>query len=149
MSTQSLSMNTRLPAALFALVVGFFMLTTVPTVEAGVVDSGAWTKKQYKIKGDWELDVSGDQTIIRFHNNFKTKKGPDLKVFLSKKSIKDVTGRNATQDAVLVAVLKSNKGAQEYVLPANIDINDYDSLLIHCEAFSVLWGGANFAHGVS
>ena len=74
MSTQSLSMNTRLPAALFALVVGFFMLTTVPTVEAGVVDSGAWTKKQYKIKGDWELDVSGDQTIIRFHNNFKTKK---------------------------------------------------------------------------
>jgi len=45
------------------------------------------------------LDVSGDQTIIRFHNNFKTKKGPDLKVFLSKKSIKDVTGRNATQDA--------------------------------------------------
>lgn len=149
MNTQSLSMNTRLPAALFALVVGFFMLTTVPTVEAGVVDSGAWTKKQYKIKGDWELDVSGDQTIIRFHNNFKTKKGPDLKVFLSKKSIKDVTGRNATQDAVLVAVLKSNKGAQEYVLPANIDINDYDSLLIHCEAFSVLWGGANFAHGVS
>ena len=149
MSTQSLSMNTRLPAALFALVVGFFMLATVPTVEAGVVDSGAWTKKQYKIKGDWELDVSGDQTIIRFHNNFKTKKGPDLKVFLSKKSIKDVTGRNATQDAVLVAVLKSNKGAQEYVLPANIDINDYDSLLIHCEAFSVLWGGANFAHGVS
>ena len=149
MNTQSLSMNTRLPAALFALVVGFFMLTTVPTVEAGVVDSGAWTKKQYKIKGDWELDVSGDQTIIRFHNNFKTKKGPDLKVFLSKKSIKDVTGRNATQDAVLVAVLKSNKGAQEYVLPANININDYDSLLIHCEAFSVLWGGANFAHGVS
>ena len=149
MNTQSLSMNTRLPAALFALVVGFFMLTTVPTVEAGVVDSGAWTKKQYKIKGDWELDVSGDQTIIRFHNNFKTKKGPDLKVFLSKKSIKDVTGRNATQDAVLVAVLKSNKGAQEYVLPANIDINDYDSVLIHSEAFSVLWGGANFAHGVS
>ena len=149
MNTQSLSMNTRLPAALFALVVGFFMLTTVPTVEAGVVDSGAWKKKQYKIKGDWELDVSGDQTIIRFHNNFKTKKGPDLKVFLSKKSIKDVTGRNATQDAVLVAVLKSNKGAQEYVLPANININDYDSLLIHCEAFSVLWGGANFAHGVS
>jgi len=149
MNAQSLSLNTRLPAVFLALVVGFFMLATVPSVEAGVVDSGAWTKKQYKIKGDWELDVSGEQTIIRFHNNFKTKNGPDLKVFLSKKSIKDVTGRNATQDAVLVAVLKSNKGAQEYVLPANIDINDYDSLLIHCEAFSVLWGGANFAHGVS
>jgi len=149
MAKQGLAISVRLPAAFLALIVGFFMLATVPSVEASVVDSGAWTKKQYKIKGDWELDVSGDQTIIRFNNNFKTKKGPDLKVFLSKKSVKDVTGRNATQDAVLVAVLKSNKGAQEYVLPANIDINDYESLLIHCEAFSVLWGGANFSHGVS
>jgi len=28
-------------------------------------------------------------------------------------------------------------------LPADIDINDYESLLIHCEAYSVFWGGAN------
>jgi len=67
----------------------------------------------------------------------------------TKKAVKDVTGKNATQDAVMIAVLKSNKGAQEYVLPSNIDINDYESLLIHCEAYSVLWGGANFAHGAS
>jgi len=149
MTNQALAISVRLPAAFLALVVGFFMLATVPSVEADVVDSGAWTKKQYKIKGDWELDVSGDQTIIRFSNKFKTKSGPDLKVFLSKKEVKDVTGRNATEDAVMVAVLKSNKGAQEYVLPANIDINDYESLLIHCEAYSVLWGGANFAHSAS
>jgi len=149
MTNQALAISVRLPAAFLALVVGFFMLATVPSVEADVVDSGAWTKKQYKIKGDWELDVSGEQTIIRFNNKFKTKNGPDLKVFLSKKEVKDVTGRNATEDAVMVAVLKSNKGAQEYVLPANIDINDYESLLIHCEAYSVLWGGANFAHSAS
>jgi len=31
---------------------------------------------------------------------------------------------------------------QEYEIPAGIDIADFASLLVHCEAYSVLWGGA-------
>jgi len=143
MKNDNVKMSLKLQAFFLAMIVGCFALATVPAVSADVVDSGTWTQKQYKIKGGWELDTSGNNTVIRFNNKFKTKNGPDLKVFLSKKSIDSVTGRSATEDAVLVAVLKSNKGQQEYLLPADIDINDYESLLIHCEAYSVLWGGAN------
>ncbi len=60
-------------------------------------------------------------------------------------SIENVTGKNATDGAELVAVLKSTKGSQEYVLPANIDVSNFNSLLIHCEAYSLLWGGTNIA----
>lgn len=103
---------------------------------------GEWTDKKYDIEGGWEISREGDSTVIRFDENFVTKKGPDLKIFLSTKSIDDVTGKTVVGSSVMVAELKSHKGAQEYVLPADLNIDDYASLLIHCEAYSVLWGGA-------
>lgn len=108
-------------------------------------DSGTWVKKSKRIKGGWSIEQRGDQHVISFNNKFKTKNGPDLKVFLSPKTIDSVTGKNATEGAVLVAVLQNNKGSQEYVLPANIDISSFNSLLIHCEEYSILWGGTNIA----
>lgn len=105
--------------------------------------SGSWVKKSKAIKGGWSIEKRGDQHVISFNDKFKTKGGPDLKVFLSPQSIDTVNGKNATNNAVLVAVLKKNKGSQEYVLPANIDISSFNSLLIHCEAYSILWGGTN------
>jgi len=53
-----------------------------------------------------------------------------------------VNGRNATQDSVMISVLNANSGTQDYVLPAGINIEDFSTILIHCEAYSVLWGGA-------
>ena len=52
-----------------------------------------------------------------------------------------VTGKTATKDAILLSALENNSGAQEYVVPADVDISLFQSLLIHCEAYSVLWGG--------
>lgn len=108
---------------------------------AELVTNGGWVNKQYSIAGGWNVVEENNQTIIRFDSAFKTKKGPDLKIFLSKQSINKVTGKTATQDAILLSVLRTNKGAQEYVLPDGVDINEFQSILIHCEAYSVLWGG--------
>jgi len=91
----------------------------------------------------WSIEQRGEQQVLSFNKSFKTKKGPDLKIFFSRQSIDTATGNNATENAVLLAPLRSSKGAQEYVLPADIDLNDFTSLLIHCEAYSVLWGGTN------
>ncbi len=118
------------------------MMFMAPKVSAEVLSQGGWVSKQYSIQGGWEISQKNGQTVIRFSDDFKTKAGPDLKVFLSKKNISDVTGRNATQDAIQLDVLASNKGAQEYVLPQGVSLSDFSSLLIHCEAYSVLWGGS-------
>ena len=126
--------------ALSFMAIGAF--TTTAAAEVGH-NSGAWVAKSKAIKGGWSIEKRGDQHVITFNEKFKTKGGPDLKVFLSPQSIDQVTGRNATNGAELVAVLKSTRGSQEYVLPSNIDVNSFNSLLIHCEQYSVLWGGAN------
>lgn len=105
--------------------------------------TGTWVKKDYKITGQWSIEQRGDQQVILFNEQFKTKKGPDLKLFLSPQSIDEVTGRTATNNAVFIAELKSSHGSQEYVLPAGIDVRNFRSLVIHCEQFSVLWGGTS------
>ena len=117
-----------------------------PAVAVAMVEtpqSGRFEKSAFNIKGDWEIVKENGQTIFRVSDNFKTRNGPDLKLFLSPKTVNVASGATATQDAVRLGVLKSNKGGQDYIIPANIDLSQFGSILIHCEAFSKLWGGAN------
>lgn len=133
---------------LVATIVGTAMLIVSPIASADLVAdqgaSGGWVSKQYQVNGDWTMAQRDGKWVIKFSDGFKTKSGPDLKVFLSQKSIGSVTGGTATQNAVMVSVLESSSGSQEYVLPASIDPTQFKSLLIVCEAYSVLWGGADF-----
>lgn len=105
--------------------------------------SGDFVRKNKTLKGSYEVFERNGQTVIRFAENFKASNGPDLKVFLSPNTIETATGRNATKGSVLLDFVKSNKGAQEYIVPTGVDITNFNSVLIHCEAFSVLWGGGN------
>ncbi len=38
-------------------------------------------------------------------------------------------------------VLKTNKGGQEYEISAGTHISQFSTVLVHCEAYSVLWSG--------
>ena len=111
--------------------------------------ANTFVKKRYTIHGDWAVRKEAGKTVIAFDENFKTKGGPDLKVFLSPKPVDTLTGQTALNEAVYLGVLKSNKGAQEYSVPADIDLSQYESLIIQCEAFSVLWGGFDLPAGDS
>lgn len=114
----------------------------IQTVQ-GPVASGEFQKKKYRIKGAWAIEARADGDYIVLSEDFKTKSGPDLKIFLSPKTVSDVTGTTAVDGSVLVSVLNTNKGAQEYRIPDGVNLADFQSVLIHCEAFSVLWGGGD------
>ncbi len=143
MQQRNLSVNAVLMSFMFSCLIFGFLAIGVAAASTIEAKSGGWVDKKYALNGEWSVEQRGDQQVISFNKSFKTKKGPDLKIFLSTQSIDNATGKNATENAVMLAPLKSNKGAQEYVLPADVDLNDFTSLLIHCEAYSVLWGGAN------
>lgn len=105
--------------------------------------SGDFVRKNKTLKGSYEVFERDGQTIIRFADNFKASSGPDLKVLLSPTSIDNASGRNATKGSIKLGFVKASKGAQEYIVPAGVNIANFNSVLIHCEAFSVLWGGGN------
>jgi hypothetical protein len=141
MQHHTLSKHVILAGFLLLMSIASFTSLSFASTESLQNASGEWVDKKYKISGDWKIEKRGEQHVIVFGDRFKTKKGPDLKVFWSPQSMASVTGKTATDGAVLLGILKSNKGAQEYVLPANIDVTATNSILIHCEQYSVLWGG--------
>ena len=105
--------------------------------------SGDFIKKKKRLKGAWEVVQRGDKTFIVFGDDFRAANGPDLKIFLSPQSVSDVTGKTAVNGSINIGELKATKGAQEYEIPVGINLDDYSSVLVHCEAYSVLWGGGD------
>jgi len=120
-----------------------FAAIMIVTPAAFAQSSGGWQKQDFKVKGTWSIEKRADGNFVVLSDDFKTKNAPDLKIFVSKKSYSDINGKNATDDAAQVAVLKSHKGGQSYKIPASINLNDYRSLIIHCEEYSKLWASTS------
>jgi Electron transfer DM13 len=72
-------------------------------------------------------------TILRLEN-FKATNGPDLYVYLATD--------NSASDFVNLGRLKGNIGNQNYDISEGTDLSRYDTALIWCKAFSVLFGSA-------
>ncbi|MEM0984710.1 MAG: DM13 domain-containing protein [Pseudomonadota bacterium] len=114
-------------------------------VEASVAvqPSGDFVRKSKRLKGSYTVIEREGQTIIRFSDDFRAARGPDLKVFLSPNTVADVNGDTAINGSINLGVLESTKGGQEYVVPAGVNLDDFASVLVHCEAYAVLWGGSD------
>ena len=66
---------------------GSLTLLSMNSAHAMSQNEGGWVNKQYNIKGGWEILEKNGKSIIKFTDNFQTKGGPDLKIFLSKRDI--------------------------------------------------------------
>ncbi len=113
--------------------------------EETVLKSGTWTKASFRSSGTWSIVERGGERYVVLDADFRTRRAPDLKIFLSPNAAGSLTGDNATDGAFRVAELSSNRGAQSYKLPADIDLADFQSIIIHCEAYSKLWSTATLA----
>jgi hypothetical protein len=75
-----------------------------------------------------------DASMILRLENFKATNGPDLYVYLATD--------NSASDFVNLGRLKGNIGNQNYDIPEGTDFSKYHTVLIWCQAFSVLFGSA-------
>jgi pentapeptide MXKDX repeat protein len=107
------------------------------------VSTSPLQRRNKTLRGAVSVVKENGQTILRFSEDFKASNGPDLKIFLSPKAVGDVTGATATNGALKLGFLTTNKGSHDVVIPAGVNLANYGSVLIHCEQFSVLWGGAD------
>jgi hypothetical protein len=104
-----------------------------------------WSDKVYSVEGKWKIQEDSGVLYFELGSDFMTLAGPDLKVYLSPIAIQDIDDRDAIdkKGGVMIAGLKSNKGAQKYPIPEGIQPSDYKSLVIFCPKFSVVWGGVS------
>jgi hypothetical protein len=75
-----------------------------------------------------------DASMVLRLENFRATNGPDLYVYLATD--------NSASDFVDLGRLKGNIGNQNYDIPEGTDFSRYDTVLIWCKAFSVLFGSA-------
>ncbi|MFW5439969.1 MAG: DM13 domain-containing protein [Methylophilaceae bacterium] len=98
----------------------------------------------HKGSGNALLYKLADGSHLLRLEDFKVTNGPDLMVYLVKNA--DITeAAKVTEGYLNLGDLKGNIGNQNYVIPAGTDISEYNSAVIWCELFGVLFSPATLA----
>lgn len=85
----------------------------------------------------------GDEAVLRFED-FEVTNGPDLHVILTKHP--NPTSRaDVGEDYIDLGSLKGNVGNQNYEIPADIDLSEYQSVVIYCVPFHVVFATAGLS----
>lgn len=84
----------------------------------------------------------GAMTVLRLDDNFETGPGPDYWVYLNTSPVGEESDFTADAERLKVAPLKSFSGGQNYMLPADVLIEDFHTVTIWCEAFGAYIGSA-------
>jgi hypothetical protein len=87
----------------------------------------------HKVSGNVNILYNKEQKILRFEE-FSSTNGPDLYVYLA-------TDKSA-EDFISLGELKGNLGDQNYEVSDDLDLEKYDTVLIWCKKFGVLFGSA-------
>ena len=114
---------------------------TVNVAQATATPQPFVTVEQEKdTTGTASVVTENGQTYIVFDEAFDTARGPDVQVVLHTGSTVPVSIDEA--DYVTLATLQSFEGEQRYLIPADIDVNDYQTVAIWCREFNVTFGYA-------
>jgi hypothetical protein len=100
--------------------------------------------KLHATKGRATVYRAADGTMSLRLTDFSTSNGPDVHVVLARESDPGLKNNVPGQalKSIEVGVLKGNEGDQEYRLPANVDLTQYDTVAVYCERFRAVFGTA-------
>lgn len=86
-------------------------------------------------------ELPDGSNLVRFEN-FRTTNGPALVVYLAKHPSPTEARHVSDGGYIKLGKLKGNVGNQNYVVPADTNIDEYNSVVIWCELFGVLFSPA-------
>ena len=79
---------------------------------------------------------------LRLEDDFEAGPGPNYWIYLNTRAVGEEKDFTADAGRVKLAKLKSFKGAQNYVLPADVDPARFHTVTIWCETFGAYIGSA-------
>ena len=89
------------------------------------------------------FELPGGDRILRLED-FMVTNGPDLHVYLATGS--KPSGRDDLGEHIDLGALKGNIGDQNYEIPVNLELDDYQSVVIYCVPFHVVFSTASFVN---
>lgn len=119
-------------------------LEVTSTNEIAVLAEGSFIDKAHASSGVASvLNDGSSQRFLRFED-FETDNGPDLFVYLT--SADAAAGDNEFDrdgEFINLGELKGNIGDQNYEIPVDVDLDQFDTVVIWCRRFSVSFGAAD------
>lgn len=82
-----------------------------------------------------------DEALVLRFEDFRVTNGPQLHVVLSKTTPTTIFG-GVGEDMIDLGPLKGNVGNQNYDIPAGVDLSEYQSVVIYCVPFGVVFSSA-------
>ncbi|MGF1516024.1 MAG: DM13 domain-containing protein [Elainellaceae cyanobacterium] len=121
-----------------------------PAAAAGPVKSGAFAAAEHPTTGTAQIIQEGDQRYVELGDDFSTDPGPDLFVVLHQAndffSIASPPAYGIEEGSYAsIAPLEQVSGAQRYLIPDSVDVDEYGSVAIWCRQFNATFGAANLA----
>jgi hypothetical protein len=110
-----------------------------------VLAEGKFISHEHTTTGSVKILKYGDGSRILRIENLKTSNGPKLEVWLTDAPvIEGLDGWRVFDDGKFfnLGALKGNIGSQNYSIPSEINLDDFSSISIWCERFSVSFGAA-------
>ena len=110
-----------------------------------VLAEGKFITHEHATTGSVKIIKYSDGSRILRIENLKTSNGPKLEVWLTDAPvIEGLDGWRVFDDGKFfnLGALKGNIGSQNYSIPSEINLDEYSSISIWCERFSVSFGAA-------
>jgi hypothetical protein len=110
-----------------------------------ILAEGKFITHEHDTTGSVKILKYSDGTRILRIENLKTSNGPKLEVWLTDAPvIEGLDGWRVFDDGKFLnlGALKGNIGSQNYSIPSETNLDDYSSISIWCERFSVSFGAA-------
>ncbi|NCJ05074.1 electron transfer flavoprotein [Synechococcales cyanobacterium C] len=111
------------------------------TMTTEVVEAGTFAPVEKSATGQVVVRSENGRTYLEFSDDFRTSSGPDVHILLDIASMPPAAYANIAS-YIKLGPLESTQGTQRYEVPETIDIADYQSVVIWCEQFDVVFGYA-------
>ncbi|MEO1211219.1 MAG: DM13 domain-containing protein, partial [Cyanobacteria bacterium J06638_20] len=120
----------------------------VAQAEPAVLRTGMFVDGEHPTQGSVQIVEQDGERVLEFGDDFQTDAGPDLVVVLHRSA--DVIGESTPpafpideEDYVVLEPLQGVAGTQQYMIPADINLEDYQSAAIWCREFNATFGSAS------
>lgn len=106
--------------------------------------TGRLEGKAHKTSGRATIYKAPDGRQFLRLTDFSTSNGPDVHVVLARRDESSLTQEivKGELDSLELGTLKGNQGDQNYDLPASVDLQKYNAVVIYCERFHAVFGVA-------
>ncbi|MEM9950588.1 MAG: DM13 domain-containing protein [Chloroflexota bacterium] len=112
----------------------------MPSNEPIILSEGTFTFIDAVHNGEGTATIfqlPDDSRILRFEN-FRVTNGPQLHVVLSRNNPTSIFG-DIGDDYIDLGPLSGNVGNQNYEIPDDVDLEEYNTVVIYCVPFSVVF----------